>query len=202
MDFELVFFHARKDWLRKTLPSGQKRVVSGKLEIFDGVAQMAHPDYILPVEKASEIPAIERVYPLTDGVARKTMHKAVSAAVNRVTALPEWVEPSLLKSRNWPPWDEAVKGAHAPSKPKDLVPEHPARQRLAYDEFLAHQLTLALARLHRQRKPGVSNVGSAVLRGKVLDKLPFDLTHAQQRAGAEIVADIGGTRTHEPFAAR
>jgi len=46
-EFQLVFFHAHDDWLKRTLPTGQKRIVSGKLELFDSVAQMAHPDHIL-----------------------------------------------------------------------------------------------------------------------------------------------------------
>ena len=47
-DLVLVFFHARRDWLEKELPIGQRRIVSGKVELFDGVAQMVHPDHILP----------------------------------------------------------------------------------------------------------------------------------------------------------
>ena len=41
--FQLVFFHAHADWLRKQLPAGQRRIISGKLEVFDGLAQMVHP---------------------------------------------------------------------------------------------------------------------------------------------------------------
>jgi ATP-dependent DNA helicase RecG len=47
------------------LPTGQRRVVSGKVELFDGIAQMVHPDHILRPEEAGEIPAFEPVYPLT-----------------------------------------------------------------------------------------------------------------------------------------
>ena len=46
-EFQLVFFHAREDWLRRTLPAGQRRIVSGRVELFDGLAQMVHPDHIL-----------------------------------------------------------------------------------------------------------------------------------------------------------
>ena len=45
--FQLVFFHARAEWLRDQVPTGQRRVVSGKLDLFEGVVQMVHPDYIL-----------------------------------------------------------------------------------------------------------------------------------------------------------
>jgi ATP-dependent DNA helicase RecG len=46
--FQLVFFHARDDYLRRILPTGARRVVSGKVELFDGLAQMVHPDHVLP----------------------------------------------------------------------------------------------------------------------------------------------------------
>ncbi|MFV2035647.1 MAG: ATP-dependent DNA helicase RecG, partial [Halocynthiibacter sp.] len=62
--FQLVFFHAHAEYLQKMLPTGGRRVVSGKLEVFDGIAQMVHPDHILRPEEAAEIPAFESVYPL------------------------------------------------------------------------------------------------------------------------------------------
>ncbi len=79
--FQLVFFHARNDWLRQQLPSGQRRVVSGKLEVFDGLAQMVHPDFITSVNDAATIPQIEPVYPLTAGITQKTITKAISSAM-------------------------------------------------------------------------------------------------------------------------
>jgi RecG-like helicase len=52
--FQLVFFHARADFLRKQLPTGQRRIVSGKIELFDGMAQMVHPDHILTEDDAAD----------------------------------------------------------------------------------------------------------------------------------------------------
>lgn len=85
--FQLVFFHARSDYLQRILPDGARRVVSGKVELFDGIAQMVHPDHILPVEEAAEIPDFEPVYPLTAGVTQKLMHKAAQGALARA---PSW----------------------------------------------------------------------------------------------------------------
>jgi ATP-dependent DNA helicase RecG len=56
-----------RDYLQKLLPTGQRRLVSGKVELFDGIAQMVHPDHVLRVEEAGEMPAYEPVYPLTPG---------------------------------------------------------------------------------------------------------------------------------------
>ena len=87
--FQLVFFHARADWLRDQLPTGQRRVVSGKLEVFDSIAQMVHPDFILRVDQADTIPKNEPIYPLTAGVTHKTMAKAMASTLERLADLPE-----------------------------------------------------------------------------------------------------------------
>ena len=81
--FTLVFFHARQDWLQKQLPVGEKRIVSGRAELFDGIAQMVHPDHILLPSEADDLPSFEPVYPLTQGVTQKTMAKAAAGAVAR-----------------------------------------------------------------------------------------------------------------------
>ena len=78
--FHLVFFRARADYLRKLLPTGARRVVSGKVELFDGIAQMVHPDHVLPVEEACEIPAFEPVYPLTAGLTQRAMAGTIIAS--------------------------------------------------------------------------------------------------------------------------
>ncbi|MCO4826482.1 MAG: ATP-dependent DNA helicase RecG, partial [Amylibacter sp.] len=151
--FQLVFFHARSDWLREHLPTGQRRVVSGKVELFDSIAQMVHPDYIRrPGVAADQVPQNEPLYPLTQGVTQKQMGKASKSALERAPDLPEWIEPSLIKKHEWPAWKDALNTAHSPEKMTDLHPAAPARARLAYDELLAHQLTLALARNSGRKK--------------------------------------------------
>ena len=193
-EFQLVFFHARGDWLQKQLPTGQKRVISGKLEIFDGIAQIVHPDHILRIEEAGELPVYEPVYPLTAGVTQKAMARAAAAAVARAPELEEWIDPALKAREGWPDWHTALTRAHAPAAAAGLAPTDPARQRLAYDEFLAHQLTLALARSSLRRGKGRSSCGTGVLQDKVLKSLPYAPTGAQRRAVAEIAADMASDK--------
>ena len=188
--FQLVFFHAREDWLKRQLPPGQRRLVSGKLEIFDGVAQIVHPDHMVPLSEADSIPEFEPVYPLTSGVGAKTMVRAARAAVARVPDLAEWIDPPLREREGWPSFRDAVQRAHAPRDMADLAPEAPARQRLAYDELFAHQLTLALARARLRRARGVPSVATGALQDKVLAALPYAPTGAQRRAISEILADL------------
>ena len=87
--------------------------------------------------------------------------------------LPEWIEPSLKRRRGWPDWRAALAAAHAPAGPADLAPAAPARERLAYDELLAHQLTLALARARMKRAKGFATRGDGRLRARVLAALPY-----------------------------
>ncbi len=189
-DFQLVFFHARGDYLKKVLPQGSRRVISGKLELFDGMAQMVHPDHMLPVEESGEIPEFEPVYHLTQGLTQKTAFKAARSALARAPELAEWIDPAQVTQQGWPNWAEAIHAAHHPKGADDVALHAPARTRLAYDEFLAHQLTLALARQRERKSRGIVSVGTGTLQSKVLGNLPYRPTGAQSRAIEEISADM------------
>ncbi len=188
--FQLVFFHARGDYLQKLLPTGQRRIVSGKVEVFDNIAQIVHPDHVLPVDDAEEIPAFEPVYPLHAGITQKAMYKATRSALEMAPKLPEWIDPALKAREDWPDWHAAMTAAHSPVTSSDLSPHALARERLAYDELLAHQLTLALARAASRQAKGIASVPTGALTGKVLAALPYSPTGAQARATSEISADL------------
>ncbi|MEC7961947.1 MAG: ATP-dependent DNA helicase RecG [Pseudomonadota bacterium] len=191
--FQLVFFHARSNYLQSILPKGARRVISGKVEMFDGVVQMVHPDHILPLEEAAEIPAFEPVYPLTAGVSLKQMTKAVTSALGRVPDLPEWIDPEQKKREGWPDWHAAITTAHGPEQAADLAATAPARVRLAYDELMAHQLTLALARSKLRKAKGMVTRGTGAKQQHVLASLPYKPTGAQSRAIGEIQADMAAS---------
>lgn len=185
----LVYFHAREDYLRRLLPVGETRIVSGKIEHFGQDAQMPHPDHVVPPEKESEIPAVEPVYPLTAGLAPKTLGKIALAALAKAPGLPEWNDGPLMAREGWPAWRPALERLHHPEGADDLEPETPARRRLAYDEVLAHQLALLLVRAQGERR-GNPLSGNRALRAKALAALPYALTGAQTRTLAEIEADL------------
>ncbi|WP_380052202.1 ATP-dependent DNA helicase RecG [Falsihalocynthiibacter sp. SS001] len=189
-ELQLVFFHARSDYLEKQLPVGERRIVSGKLEVFDGVAQIVHPDHMVTVENAATIPEFEPVYPLTQGVTQKMIARGVADALTRLPVAAEWIDPSLIKERKWSDWAQALTTAHSPKSARDLAAEAPARQRLAYDELFAHQLTLALARQASRKSAGIVSKSAGNLFAKVLQTLPFKPTNAQLRAIAEISEDM------------
>ena len=190
LEFQLVFFHARGEYLQKLLPTGQRRLVSGRVELFDGIAQMVHPDHVLRCEEAGELPLFEPVYPLVAGVTQKIVAKGVASALARTPDLPEWIDPSLKTREAWPDWLAAIRAVHQPTDSADLAFTAPARQRLSYDELFAHQLTLSLARASLRRTAGQVSAGTGTLQTAVLAALPYQPTGAQTRAIAEIAADM------------
>lgn len=192
-DLQLVFFHPRRDWIESQLPVGAQRVLSGKIELFDGMAQMVHPDQIAAIGAAPP-PEFEPVYPLSGRLTQGVVQKAVAAAMTRLPGAAEWIDPSVLAREGWPDWAGALARAHAPQGLQDLSPTDPARARLAYDELFAHQMTLALLRRDRRRQAGLPTQGGGHLRARVLDGLPWPPTGAQRRAVDEIAADMAAPR--------
>jgi ATP-dependent DNA helicase RecG len=190
-EMQVVFFNPHGDWLAKTLPEGATRILSGKVEFYQGQPQMTHPDHIVSPEELASLPLLEAIYPLTAGVTLKPLQKAIRAAVERAPELPEWQDGPWLKSRAWSPWLASLHAAHAPESTNDLEPHAPARARLAFDELLANQLALGLVRLRMRKLPGRIVKGDGRLRARVTSALPFALTGAQVQALSEIDADMG-----------
>ncbi len=187
---ELIFFHAKPDYLLETLPASSKRLVSGRVERFNNKLQMPHPDYIVAPEREGELPKHEPVYALTENLPAKSMAKAIRHAVEKVPDMPEWQDAAFFKLRAWKSFSEALRAAHAPMAEADLAPEAPARMRLAYDELLANQLALVMIRARMRGQKGRTIKGDGRLRAKVIAALPFALTDGQFKALAEIEADM------------
>jgi ATP-dependent DNA helicase RecG len=187
---DLVFFNAREDYLLRTLPVGQMRAVSGRIDRFGGELNMVHPDHIVPAEELAKIQIMEPVYPMTAGLAPKVLRKAIEAALERLPKVPEWIDPAILKQRQWGGWRDALLAAHHPQGDGDLSALSSTRMRLAYDELLSNQLALALVRLRNKRKAGRPNKGDGTLRRRIIAALPYKLTRSQEEAGSEIIADM------------
>jgi len=187
---ELVFFTPHEEHIRKMLPSGTRRVISGRIDSFGGRLQMAHPDYIVPPEKLAGIPEIEPIYRTTEALAARTLGRAVKHALDRLPDLPEWQDESYRARQAWPDFMSALHAAHAPCSEAELAPVTAARTRLAYDELLANQLALSLIRDSVRRHAGRALESPGVFRKKAIAALPFALTDAQTQAIAEITADM------------
>ncbi len=187
----VVFFRADPKFIEKQLPPGSERYISGRVEAWGETLQISHPDYIVPIENRDDLPLLEPVYPLTAGLSPKVLSKAVRAALGRVPDLPEWQDRAWLAARGWPPFAEALARLHRPESAALASPSGAPWQRLAYDELLANQLALALVRQSEKAPKGRALKGDGAIRRRIAAALPFALTPSQQRALAEIEADMG-----------
>lgn len=192
-DMTLTWFKAYPQSMEKMMPEGSTRLISGKCEVFNAELQMTHPDYVLPLNKAEELPELETLYPLTAGLGQKTARKAVNAALDKALSEPElgnWLDPAFEARQEWPHYSEALTLLHRPEHPADLGPDGPVRRRLAYDEILAKQLAMALVRERHRGLGGRSLKSDGHYVEDVLNGSPFPPTNAQARAFEEIRADM------------
>jgi ATP-dependent DNA helicase RecG len=186
----LTFFHARKDYLEKLLPVGELRYVSGIAEVYDGNLQMVHPDRVVDEKGFADLPLVEPVYPLTEGLALGNVRRAMDGAVARLPDLPEWQDEAWISRERFPAFADALRHLHRPSEPHDIAPDSLAWTRLAYDELLAGQLALALVRADMRRQAGRGTSSEGQMRARILKALPYSLTHSQQQAVNDIVNDL------------
>ncbi|HEX2634695.1 MAG TPA: ATP-dependent DNA helicase RecG [Bradyrhizobium sp.] len=192
-DVVLTYFRAQPGYVEKLLPVGSKRYVSGTLQMFDGMPQIVHPDRVVDEAGFAKLSGIDPVYPLTQGLALGSLRRAVTQALKKLPALPEWISPEVIRRCKFPPIAEALDRVHMPVDPTDILPEGPFWSRLAFDELLAGQLALALVRAQLRRPAGNRHTGDGHFRSKIIDALPYALTVSQREAIAAITDDL-----HQP----
>ncbi len=178
----IAWFGGGGGYAKKLMPLDERRVVSGRLDIFGNDRQMVHPDYVVAPDEATKIGLSESIYPLSEGLTGKRLGQMVTMALAKAPELAEWIEPSLLAAKRWPGWREAVAMIHA--NPLSEA----ARERLAYDELFANQLALAIVRASSRRRKGVALIGDGALRTQL--RLPYEPTGAQARTIREIEDDL------------
>jgi ATP-dependent DNA helicase RecG len=190
-DVQLVFFLANHSWIEKSLPVGGRRWVSGKLELWDGHLQMVHPDRIVDEAGLANLPMVEPVYGLTQGLYPRVVARSVGGALSRLPPLPEWIGEKTIAKSGWPAFGEALHRLHHPQQPNDIDPAGRAWTRLAYDELLANQLALVMMRARMRRIAGRASAGDGRVTSLIEASLPFALTSAQRRAVDDIRRDLG-----------
>lgn len=188
---DLIFFRVRDSYLNEQFPLESERLVHGRLSSFRDRWQMAHPE-IVPDDPLERHRAA-MVYALSEGLTQTRLKKLVAQAVDKVPALPEWLDRPLVIKHGLPSFADAIAGVHGVDR--DTEPE-PARMRLALDELLATQLGLALTRQAAAKGRGRATNSDRKLIGTLLDTLPYAPTGAQSRAIDEICHDVA---KHEPM---
>jgi ATP-dependent DNA helicase RecG len=184
---ELAFFKFTRE---AQMPPGAQLLVSGKIDLFNGRVTIAHPEHVVPADQADRIPVIEPVWPLTAGLWPRQVAGGMAQALDRVPVLPEWHDPALLRREKWPCFADALRGVQTPS----ATPDKRLRVRLAYDEFLAGQVALAVIKGRVRARVGRPLMGDSQLRDRALARFGHQPTPSQAEALAEIDADLAEPR--------
>jgi len=191
----LRFFHFRRQQAQQFAPGLRLRCF-GAIRHGQHGLEMVHPQYrVLHGDVAME-ETLTPIYPVTEGLGQQRLRAVIDKALARLpneTTL-ELIPPDLLQPLGLMPLRDALLGVHRPMPDADvqalLAGRHPAQQRLAFEELLAHHLSLKKlrARMRRHRAPALPP--DPLLQKRFLDALPFALTRAQQRVAQEIGRDL------------
>ncbi len=156
-------------------------------------AEMVHPTYKIVNEGAALPTSLTPVYHAGEGISQAMLRKAITQALGKV----QWhdtLSPALLAQLGLQDFESAVKLLHNPPPDVDqyalLEHEHPAWERMKFDELLAQQLSLKRAQASRRAKGATALPTVGELCNAFLLTLPFTLTGAQERVLHEIRADL------------
>lgn len=192
----LRFFHFSAEQQR-SLARGARLRCFGEVRRGPAGLEIVHPEY-RRVDGFTSAAAehLTPVYPATEGLTQGRLRQLVGAALDRVPTpeIEDLLPPALLAAETMPSLAEALRYVHRPppDAPIDalIARRHPAQRRLAFEELLAHHLSLKRLRQRIQHEAGWALPVRDALKERLLGSLPFRLTGAQARALAEIETDL------------
>ena len=172
---------------------GEVRRGAAGLELYHPEYKVLHPGEELPLEKH-----LTAIYPTTTGVNQFRFRSMVAQALafmDQGRLLQDWLPQTISYLDRLPNLMEAIHYVHRPATEAPLdqlaAGQHPAQQRLAFEELLAHHLSLRKLRQRVQQQTAYSLANVAALSAAFVSNLPFQLTPAQKRVCREISRDMG-----------
>ncbi|WP_449284035.1 ATP-dependent DNA helicase RecG [Luteimonas yanweni] len=194
----LRFFHFRAAQAAQFQPGARVRAYGTPRPGQRGL-EIVHPSYTLPGDEdegaAGLGDCLDPVYPAVEGIGPATMKRLITQALDRLPGddVLELLPPGLLRTHRLPGLREALLTVHRPPRDADvgalLAGTHPAQRRLAFEELLAHHLSMRSQRLARQAH-AATPLADAGLADRLRAGLPFAFTGAQERVLAEVRADL------------
>ncbi|MDX1443097.1 MAG: ATP-dependent DNA helicase RecG [Gammaproteobacteria bacterium] len=184
----------------KSAQRGQRVRAFGEVRRGKHTLEIIHPEYRVQRENDGGVveESLTPVYPLTDGVTQGRLRALTTQALNMLKRgklqIAELLDPALLPEAKHPSLLDALFYVHRPPPEADLHAlhegEHPAQRRLAFEELLAHHLSLRQLRRDAHQVSALPLQGGGELQRRFLDALPFSLTGAQSRVVDEVSADL------------
>jgi len=189
----LTFFN--QAWREKDLREGRQGLFAGKVGLFKGKRQLAHPDYLLIPEGDNLDAAIGDfagrylpVYPATSKLPSWKIAQCVRLALNALEEVKDYVPHDVLVELNFPDFMTALREVHEPTSAESA---ERARARLTFDEALLMQLFLVLRR--HEVRAATTKKRAPITDGLLAafdQRMPFELTAGQKEAWREISADL------------
>ncbi|MBA8889664.1 ATP-dependent DNA helicase RecG [Dokdonella fugitiva] len=193
----LRFFHFNRAQAEQFAP-GARILCYGEVRHGAHGPEIVHPEYRRLTADATAVAeqALTPVYPSTEGLGQKRLAGVVARALERLPGddVLELIPAALRERLGLASLRDSLLLLHRPPPDADiaalLAGRHPAQQRLAFEELLSHHLGLKRLRAQVRRHGAPPLAGDGRLRGALRANLPYALTRAQQRVGAEIERDL------------
>jgi len=191
----LRFFHfanVQKD----ALSHGTKIRCFGEVRVGATTREMVHPEYkILKNGETIELTdALTPIYPTTKGLQQRSLLRLTSKALSELKGLEDLIPEVISQRYQISSLPEALLILHKPTPDLSvnqlLMRDHPAQQRLIFEELLAHHLSLRKLREQQKQVKGIPLAPKNKYFDTLKQGLPFDLTNAQNRVIAEIKNDL------------
>ncbi len=186
----LLYFNYYPQYLLKWVKVGSELIVIGKVDSFNYINQIAHPEVINPIRSNNiSIAKEDVIYPLTYGITNNQLQKYIKFVIDLLPDHEEWISSNIMREFSWTSFKDSLQKIHHPKDIVDINPFSSARKRIAYDELLATQLMVNLLRQYKNSQMGRSVVGCGNLLKDFISNLPFELTSGQLQAIEEITRD-------------
>jgi ATP-dependent DNA helicase RecG len=160
--------------------------------------EIVHPEYrrVRPGETEPMEETLTPIYPLTEGVPQGRLRALITEALRELdtSSVRDWIPAHVIEPLGLPPLKDALTYMHRPPREAELdelaAGRHPAQRRLAFEELLAHHLSLKLLKRAVKTDPAPVLDDSEGLEARFIQALPFKLTNAQARALKDVDADL------------
>lgn len=194
----LRFFHFSAAQ-KKMLAPGNVLRCYGEIRSGKNGYEIYHPEYqvLKPGEIAPVADRLTPIYPATEGLQQTRLRKLIDQALaflQSPRSLPDWIPAAVLNRASFPGLADALQYLHHPPVQAPVAQllsgEHPAQQRLAFEELLSHRLCLRRLRQQSAQHQAPVMAAHSRLSRAFLQQLPFTLTGAQTRVSDEIRHDL------------
>jgi ATP-dependent DNA helicase RecG len=186
---QLLYFSYYPNYLLKWAKVGSEVLTIGKIDVFNSIKQIAHPEVLNCDNLHNKVDESEVIYPLTYALLNKQLRKYIHFTLEQQQIPNEWISSDLIIKYNWKSFLECLKNIHQPKNNKEIDLYSNERQRIAYDELLATQLMVNLLRHYKNKQLGRAIISSGKLYKEFINNLPFELTNEQQKAIEDIIKD-------------